>query len=110
MATYDWSAVSVAYNRTPPNFTAGELITLSVSGQVKKTDAAGTVTENTTLAVNLAAADGTTFAFTGLVPMQVTRTTPGAVTMLGVTIVSVTDSTGRVWTPAANGLSATATA
>lgn len=105
MANYDWSGVALTYNRTPPNYTAGETMTITVSGQVKRTG--DPTTETATLTGTLQATDGTQFTLTAQ-PVQVTR--PGQVTMLNVTLVSLTDSSGRVWTVAANGLSASAVA
>ena len=109
MSTYDWSGVSVAYNRTPPNYSSGEQISLSVSGDVVKTDDGGTVTETMTVTANVMSSDGVTYSVPAQ-PVQVTRSVPGGSSSLPVSLVSVSDSSGRVWNVSADGKSATTTA
>lgn len=88
------------------SYNTGDTITLTISGGDVLTST--TVTPTTyTGTVNLAAADGATSVapFSLTVDVPTTTSTPESVK-----ITSVTDSSGRVWTVAPTGLSATATA
>jgi hypothetical protein len=89
---------------TPANPTTGQAITLTISGgDVLTQTVAGTIGP---LTLNLTAADGATTTITvPAVPYQQVTSTPESVK-----ITSVSDPSGRLWTVAANGLTASATA
>jgi hypothetical protein len=89
---------------TPANPTTGDHLTLTISG-----DDVHTVTQPGTigpLTLSLQAADGATTSIkVASVPFNLVTTTHESVKITG-----VTDPSGRVWMPAADGLTATATA
>lgn len=106
MANYDWSAVVINYDRTPPNYTTGDPIVAAVSGQVRKTTDPSSVSETVTVSGTVQAADGTTNTVPAQ-PLTVVHPVAGAEEFLPVTLVSVTDSGGRVWTVGPGGTTAT---
>lgn len=96
MANYDWSAIMLNYDRTPPTYTTGDQIVLEVSGQVRKTTDPSSVSETVTVSGVVQAADGTVTTVVAQ-PLTVAHPVAGSEEFLPVTLVSVTDSSGRVW-------------
>lgn len=94
--------VTGAYDKS--SYNKGDTMTVTISGgDVLSTT---TVQQSGTLTLTITAADGATTTITmASVPINVTTTTPESVKITG-----VTDTSGRTWTIAANGLSMTATA
>lgn len=90
------------------SYNQGATMTLTISGSDVLTQTT-TATVGLSGTINLVAADGSTstlaFPSGATVTSTSTTTTPESVK-----ISSITDSTGRVWTVAASGLTATATA
>lgn len=85
------------------SYNVGDRMTLTITGGDVLT---GPVTVNLSGTINIVSADGaTTTVPLPSAPITGTTTTPESVK-----IASVTDSSGRVWTVAPDGLSATATA
>lgn len=109
MPSYDWSAVVLNYDRTPPNYTQGDTIVVSVSGLVKKTSDSTSTSETVTVTGTVQASDGTVTTVPAQ-PLTVVHPVPGTVEFLPVKLVSITDSGGRVWTVSADGTTATAIA
>ena len=89
---------------TPANPTTGQAITVTITGDdVLTTTQQGTIGP---LTGQLLAADGATSTVTiAAVPFTLVTSTPESVKLTG-----ITDPSGRLWTVAANGLSATAVA
>lgn len=92
--------VTGSFNKLTYN--QGDQMVVTISGGDVLTS---TTTETATVTVSLLAADGSTSSWVGTVPVTKTGTIPESVL-----IASVTDSDGRTWLVAANGLSASATA
>lgn len=86
------------------SYNTGDTMTLTIAGGDVLTTTSPIAISGT---INLTAADGSTSTLTFPAGATVNETTS---TPESVKISSVTDSSGRVWTVAANGLSATATA
>lgn len=89
---------------TPVSPKTGDTLTLTISGgDVQTTETSGSIGP---LSLSLTAADGSTSTLTvDAVPYTLVTSTPESVK-----ITSISDPTGRAWTVAAGGLTATATA
>jgi len=89
---------------TPANPRTGDTLTLTISGDdVQTTETSGTIGP---LSLSLTAADGATTTLTvDAVPYTLVTSTEESVKITG-----VSDPTGRVWSVADDGLTATATA
>jgi hypothetical protein len=104
MTTSDKFNVTAAYDKAAYN--NGDTITVTISGN----DVQTSVTQGTVgpLTLHLTAADTATTDITiPAQPVTITTTTPESVVLTGITD---TSSTPRVWTVAASGVAATATA
>lgn len=98
--------VTAAYDKS--SYNQGDTMTLTISGGDVLTQTTTTQTPSGALSVTIAAADGSTTTINvppGTVNVTTTTTTPESVKITG-----VSDSSGRTWTIASGGLSATATA
>lgn len=98
----DTFSVTATFDKS--SYTAGQTMTLTISGEATSTT---TTQETLSGTINLLAADSATQSISLPSGVTVTSTTTTPET---VKIASVTDDKGRTYTVAANGLSATATA
>lgn len=98
--------VTAAYDKA--SYNQGDTITVTISGGDVLTQTVTTQAQSGLLALMLNAADGSSFSL----PMQpiTVNTTTTTATPESVKLTQVTDSSGRVWTVGASGLSATAAA
>lgn len=94
-----FAGVTVTFDKT--EYSQGETMTLTLSGSA--TGSPSTVTDQPS--VTAQASDGSTAP---IQPASATINVPGG--PLATIMSAVADSTGRIWTIAANGLTATATA
>jgi hypothetical protein len=105
MATTTFN-VSAAYDKAAYN--AGEVMTLTLSGNAVFTDTAVTQSQSGSLDQTITASNGQT---THLTAPSVTITTTAPVSnALTVALTAVADTSGRVWTIQPGGMSAKATA
>lgn len=88
----DFSAVTATYDKA--SYTTGDPVKSSITGKAK-------VASSIAVTLNLADDDGATGTLSTTVPLT---------KLEGVKIVSVSDPSGRTWTVAADGLSASSTA
>lgn len=108
MASDDFSGVTVAFDKA--GYTKGETMTLTVSGQNKHTGDGTTTKETVVVTATVKSGDVTSSIQSQ--PVEVTKTSAGDTTNEDVTIVSVSDGSGRVYTPkvGSSGHAVTATA
>lgn len=94
--------VTASFDKT--SYTTGETMTITITGDDVMTETAPQTVSGT---ITLTAADGatSTLEFPSGTTVNVSTSTNEAVKMT-----AITDSSGRTWTIAANGLTATATA
>ncbi len=98
--------VTAAYDK--PSYSQGGTITVTISGNDVLTQTVTTQQQSGVLTLTITAADGAVTTITvpaATVNVSTTTSTPQSVKITG-----IADTSGRAWTIAANGLSATATA
>lgn len=103
--TDTWN-VTASYDKS--SYNQGDTMTVALSGSDVLTSTTTTQQQSGNLTLSLTAADGS--VTTVEVPAVTINVTSNTSTTQTVKITGVSDSSGRVWTIAANGLSATATA
>lgn len=98
--------VTAAYDKT--SYNSGDTMTVTISGNDVLTTTTTTQQQSGTLTLTITAADGSTSTIT--VPATTVNVTNTSATPQSVVISAVSDTSGRAWTIASNGLSITATA
>ena len=98
--------VTASYDKT--SYNKGDTMTLTISGGDVLTQTTTSTSQSGTLTMTITAADGAVFSVT---KSGVTVTTPITTTTAeSVKITGISDTSGRVWTIASGGLTATAIA
>ena len=98
--------VTAAYDK--PSYNQGDTMTVNISGGDVLQQSTTTQQQSGALTLNITAADGAVTSIA--LPPTVVNVTTVSSTPESVKITGITDTSGRVWTIAATGLSATATA
>lgn len=102
----DTFSVSASYDK--PSYNIGDVMTITISGSDVLTQQVTSQGESGQLTLTITAADGATTTIT--VPPTTVSVTTTTTTPESVRITAVSDTSGRAWTIASSGLSATATA
>ncbi len=98
--------VTAAYDK--PSYNQGSVMTVTITGNDVLTQTTTTQQQSGVLTLTITAADGATTTIT--VPAATVNVSTTTSTPQSVKIAAVTDTSGRTWAIAANGLSMTATA